>query len=72
MANGRDEDKACLAGQQAARIEALFDDVAEIKRDVRHIKECHEKRIARLERWRSWLAGATAVIGAYLGIGHRG
>lgn len=70
MPNGSDDSKAFLAGQHEAQIERLFLDVHEIKGDVKHIMENHDKRIQRLERWRSWIAGATALLASLLGLNH--
>jgi ribosomal 50S subunit-associated protein YjgA (DUF615 family) len=57
-----------------------LDKLTEIHTDVKWIKDAieqstermdkHDERIAKLERWRTWLAGAAAVIAGLFGAGH--
>lgn len=62
-------------GERVARLEALMEamsnDIREIREDVKEMRKKLdgrlaevENRVSALERWRAWVLGAAAVIGA--------
>lgn len=63
-----------------SELQKIYAEVAATRADVRWIKqtladgagklEKHDERISSLERWRTWLAGAGAVIAGFFGISH--
>lgn len=62
-------------GERVAALEAIVEaGFREVRGDIRELKavlerrlDGQESRLSTLERWRSWLFGAAAVIGALVG-----
>lgn len=55
-------------GRLLERVDTLCDRVDESILESREARRDHERRLQKLERWRSWLAGAVAALGALFGI----
>ena len=48
------------------RLESFVNDIEEIKNEVKDVSDTHEKRISKLENWRSYTAGAVGLISLFL------
>jgi hypothetical protein len=55
-------------GVHEARLEAIMADVKEIKKTFASVVKDQEKRIQRLERWRSALVATIGLVSSYLGL----
>lgn len=55
-------------GELRALLTTVRDDLRQLRSDLRSWRQHTETRIARLESWRSWIAGGLAVLGLILGI----
>lgn len=55
-------------GERVARLEAVLPEIRDELREMRKMLsgrlDEHEQRITSLERWRSWVLGAAATVGA--------
>jgi len=55
-------------GERVARLEAILPEIRDELREMRKMLserlDEHEQRITSLERWRSWVLGAAAAVGA--------